>query len=40
MEEIKTALEIAMEKVAEIGGLTAEEKEKIKIRVCQPILKI
>lgn len=30
MEEIKTALEIAMEKVAEIGGLTAEEKEKIK----------
>jgi hypothetical protein len=30
MEEIKTALEIAMEKVAEIGGLTSEEKEKMK----------
>lgn len=30
MEEIKSALEIAMEKAAEIGGLTAEEKEKMK----------
>jgi hypothetical protein len=30
MDEIKTALEIAMEKSAEIGGLTAEEKEKMK----------
>ncbi len=30
MEEIKTAHEIAMEKVAEIGELTAEEKEKMK----------
>lgn len=32
MEDIKTALEIAMEKVAEISGLTAEEKEKMKGR--------
>jgi O-phosphoseryl-tRNA(Cys) synthetase len=30
MEEIKSALEIAMEKAAEIGGLTAEEKERMK----------
>lgn len=30
MDEIKTALQIAMEKSAEIGGLTAEEKEKMK----------
>jgi len=32
MEEMKTALEIAMEKAAEIGGLTSEEKEKMKGR--------
>ncbi len=30
MEEIKSALEIAMEKAAEIGGLTAEEKERMR----------
>jgi DUF917 family protein len=30
MEDIKTALEIAMEKAAEIGGITAEEKQKMK----------
>jgi hypothetical protein len=30
MEEIKSALEIAMEKAAGIGGLTAEEKERMR----------